>query len=716
MRLSWLSVVFCFAASLQSQSVQEKTLYGLEMQESLVGYVSFETVSGDLGKEGDLLIKAHTLALLSLMGQGFDLVAEESYRIDRASGNVTYYENKTSMGTMETGSTVEISSGRARFTPRSGGEPRQIELPPDVIVNHPLVMSFLLNDIGTGDQKEKTYPTLNLNDGEIHEITYTRIGHEDLRLMDRDFSCLLFDWSDGKSGEHGKVWIDPESARFVKINQSTGVTLYLAKPEVSAQIRRAVMDDSLFVKVDMPRVDYRLVTYLKVKAVIKTAGEVVSVESLNVPGQRFSGTVKENRIEGTFEIAQKQYGGEAAAPFPPDFSGLEALRKYLTPENLIESDNETILAKAKELTQGSRDAWDAVCRLSCWVSEEIVYEIPGGSACQTLASRKGECGSQSRLLTAMCRAMGIPARLASGCMYTPYFGGSFGVHAWCEVYMGEAGWIPIDATAHEPDHIDSTHIRLGGQTAFYPESMEVIDFNLDRQGKIARSEDAAKGRFTPVQWQPGHTVTFEYAFKGAPLGTDRFRVEEVEGEGPDAVLHVRTDLVVQGRSGFTEWTMTRSGRPLTYNLDGKVGDTEYSVHCIFSEKEVKNHILQAGKPFDYTVPLPERAFLVDNNNLSLFSFLMAGIPLEMGQAQTFDVYHVSSSQVIPLIIKAERRETILFEDKEVECIVCSLNLDGYPLKIWIDDQARILKESEQNGRLVVMRKEVAKQAEKEAEM
>ncbi len=40
-------------------------------------------------------------------------------------------------------------------------------------------------------------------------------------------------------------------------------------------------------------------------------------------------------------------------------------------------------------------------------------------------------------------------------------GGAFGQHAWNEVYMGKAGWIPIDTTASEVDYVDSGHVRVG---------------------------------------------------------------------------------------------------------------------------------------------------------------------------------------------------------------------------------------------------------------
>ena len=65
------------------------------------------------------------------------------------------------------------------------------------------------------------------------------------------------------------------------------------------------------------------------------------------------------------------------------------------------------------------------------------------------------------LLAALCRASGIPARVVWGCVYTPEYGGSFGHHGWNEVYVGEAGWVPVDATMHESDYVDSGHIRLG---------------------------------------------------------------------------------------------------------------------------------------------------------------------------------------------------------------------------------------------------------------
>jgi hypothetical protein len=111
---------------------------------------------------------------------------------------------------------------------------------------------------------------------------------------------------------------------------------------------------------------------------------------------------------------------------------------------------------------GSRDSWEAARRLGQWVATNIKGAIPGGvTARGTYDERAGECGGHSFLLAAFCRSVGIPARAVWGCLYTPHEGGAFGQHAWNEVYMGEAGWIPLDTTIAETDYVDSGHIRVG---------------------------------------------------------------------------------------------------------------------------------------------------------------------------------------------------------------------------------------------------------------
>ena len=61
----------------------------------------------------------------------------------------------------------------------------------------------------------------------------------------------------------------------------------------------------------------------------------------------------------------------------------------------------------------------------------------------------------------------------------PDNGGFFGQHAWSEVYMGDAGWIPVDATIGEVDYIDAGHIRIGEKSTFHPKEIKILKYQID---------------------------------------------------------------------------------------------------------------------------------------------------------------------------------------------------------------------------------------------
>jgi transglutaminase-like putative cysteine protease len=293
---------------------------------------------------------------------------------------------------------------------------------------------------------------------------------------------------------------------------------YLAKPSVVKKVRVADLDESITTRVNVSIADMKSISYMKVRAVFQPTGLVAREEELSVPGQRFSGTVKDNRIEGVFEIEHVRYDGQNAPPFPPDFSGEEALKQFLGPESFLESDDPVLIEEARRITDGSKDSWEAAVRLSTWVAENISYAIPGGgTARKTYDLRAGECGSHSILLAAFCRALGIPARVVWGCMYTMNFGGSFGQHAWNEIYMGGAGWIPVDATAFEADYLDSGHIRIGTylsfSTAINIQEIEILDYRLSGGGSRVAAADKAEryepyvGEYKPLQRDIVFTVS-----------------------------------------------------------------------------------------------------------------------------------------------------------------------------------------------------------------
>ena len=79
------------------------------------------------------------------------------------------------------------------------------------------------------------------------------------------------------------------------------------------------------------------------------------------------------------------------------------------------------------------------------------------TAAEVAASRQGDCSEHAVLAAAMCRAVGLPARVVVGYAYVPEIAQLehvFVGHAWIEAYVGEK-WMPLDPALEEfgPGHI-----------------------------------------------------------------------------------------------------------------------------------------------------------------------------------------------------------------------------------------------------------------------
>ncbi|MFC1739760.1 transglutaminase family protein, partial [Planctomycetota bacterium] len=68
-------------------------------------------------------------------------------------------------------------------------------------------------------------------------------------------------------------------------------------------------------------------------------------------------------------------------------------------------------------------------------------------AVEVARSRQGDCTEFAVLTAAICRALGIPAKVVVGLAYVSEYKGlehRFGGHAWTQAYVGNR-WIGIDA-------------------------------------------------------------------------------------------------------------------------------------------------------------------------------------------------------------------------------------------------------------------------------
>jgi hypothetical protein len=127
----------------------------------------------------------------------------------------------------------------------------------------------------------------------------------------------------------------------------------------------------------------------------------------------------------------------------------ETILDAIKPNRFLQSDRKEIIDLAHRAIGRTKDAAEAVRRIEGFVAEYIDNKnlsVGYASATEVAASRQGDCSEHAVLAAAMCRAVGIPAQVATGLAYVDEFAGQqngFGGHAWVQAYVG-GKWIGLD--------------------------------------------------------------------------------------------------------------------------------------------------------------------------------------------------------------------------------------------------------------------------------
>jgi hypothetical protein len=152
-------------------------------------------------------------------------------------------------------------------------------------------------------------------------------------------------------------------------------------------------------------------------------------------------------------------GGGVKFPYKgKDEAALEAMK----PTRFLQSGQKKVVALARQAVGDATDAAEAVRRIEGFVRKYVSKKdlsVGYASAVEVAESRQGDCSEHAVLAAAMCRAVGIPARVVMGLVYAERFGQRrhiFGPHAWVQAYLG-GKWVGLDATT---EGFDAGHIAL----------------------------------------------------------------------------------------------------------------------------------------------------------------------------------------------------------------------------------------------------------------
>ncbi len=172
--------------------------------------------------------------------------------------------------------------------------------------------------------------------------------------------------------------------------------------------------------------------------------------------QTFTGSVEANALNGIFDIKKMSHRVTLASEWPMR-APFAVDPEYTSPAPGIDSDDPTIIERAKQIVEPAPTIWEAARAISIWTNRNIKYERESYGAKDAVQKGKGDSHTKALVCASMLRAVGLPARVVRGMLMLDVALD----HSWVEVYLGqEIGWAPMDPTTDEVDELCAAHVSL----------------------------------------------------------------------------------------------------------------------------------------------------------------------------------------------------------------------------------------------------------------
>lgn len=646
-----------------------------------------------------LLFTSKTLAKVEVLGSPIDQRIEQTWWLDPNTRGVLRVESSMSVGASRTELKGRLVDGVFRLDGSDKPlDPAQVVIAPD----YRWLLTRGPKQAGAALQFECLVPEL----GGVHQVAIALAADADreidvlgAKVAVRGYVIELLPMQ-----LEATVFVSRQTGELVRYEMpSQKVVMERVAAADVARLGRVDMTDLILVRTNLDIDDPSPLTFVRLRATIDT-GKDVTVESLNVPGQTFTGTVEQGRVQGVFEIRPRRSDGTGSPPFPPPKDTFAAawLRPYLVPEAEIQSDDPGIARQAKQLAAGATTCFEVVDRLARWAHDEIPYAIPGGgSAKGTFDARSGECAGHSRLLAAMLRSLGIPARTPMGGMYAPLHGGCFAQHMWNEVWLGEQiGWLAVDCTAGQSTYIDATHIRLAdGVTSFGPQAVEVLDYE-PKPRPVAEASASVSRRADAYPFLVGAPMVYSWSRNGQQFGDERVTYATMPDGG-----HVMESSLSLANGAFQETTRTEvgdDGRLLRFHAERTEGTQQSTFDVAMVDgKAVCTKTSIDGERTD-RVAADASLFPLHNNCSAHFLLPLSRYwPLPEGAEVKLRVFHTEQRSPFALTMRGGGSEAITIGGTEVQARIVQLEIAGLGITLHVDGQGRMLRFHQKQGGVTI---------------
>jgi hypothetical protein len=450
-----LLLVLCAAAARAGEDVTEaaEEKWGvLHMMGTPVGHV--HTIVRTTAEHVETTI----VQKMKIKRLGAEITVEQNQHVvERLDGRFVSTRSVQKMSAAETKSEITFKDGKAHMVTTTMGTRHEavLDCPADAV--GPACIERLQKEMSKEPGTRVEASTFASELGGAMRLTITVVGEEETELLDGEKRTLTrIETRPDKVPITTVLWV-AEDGDTRKMQVAIGglmVETYMTTRERALGAKSEELTPDLFKR--MLIVARHPVPYPR-RA--DTALLAVRAEG-SLPELAGSNQVVEATRAGTARVrirrARPPRGG--TRPVEP----AEAYAGCLESNSMIQSDAPEIQAIAKQVVGDEEDAWRAAQTLERWVHANLTEKTLGvgfASALEVCRNREGDCTEHSVFLAALCRAAGIPARVAMG---FEYIAGVWAGHAWNEVWI-DGRWYALDAT-NGRGSADALHLTLSAMT------------------------------------------------------------------------------------------------------------------------------------------------------------------------------------------------------------------------------------------------------------
>jgi hypothetical protein len=450
LRACWLLALVCFvpapllAQSTPTTKVLRETWYERRCDQGKLGYLTLR--AEEIEQDGQKLIRTTLRDTMKYIRSG-DPYSEstEQYSVEDASGKVVEVGYRTTLGKKQDLIVKGRPQGKTVKLQVFDQEGKKVVYEQTVPWN-PAAIGLYAQDkllegkqLRPGDKYECHQFSSLLN--RVVPTTFTVKGPKSVKFGGQSRELLEVEQTYPKELYLDKemLWVEPATGKTLRYEQES--TLFgpvfheVAAEEIAkAEFKAKVKDNDSPITVNK-KISFKGGSPKELRVKVSMAHEDEMGSVFVYDGRQILAKDEKKVVElRLLKKAEK----EGQDPKPG--------QDYLASNFYIRSDSPDVIRVAQKAGKEETDPRALARKMMFWVRNNVKgdYEVAFATADEVARTLEGDCTEMGVLLAAMCRARGIPSRVAFGLVYDPTNPG-FGGHLWTEVYV-DGRWEVMDAT------------------------------------------------------------------------------------------------------------------------------------------------------------------------------------------------------------------------------------------------------------------------------